>query len=503
MSHPSHAFRPQKSAPGAVRPARTRAQGRIPWGGLEWFVIAQTFVPALLFVPGTSPFRSIFRVASFAIALVAWAFVVQSGRTRPGTDSFSATGWLKATTVWLLLMVMHPNTNSLLAGIAQACLYIAVFSPTFWAPSMLVSQKQMKRIMLIFCVCNGLSALVGLGQVFRPATFNPPVIQALENPDSLSAQVVTYQDDFGNKIIRPCGLTDQVGAAAPAGATAALIALAYALRPIGFLRRVICVGLAFVGVAVIYYSQVRMILMMFVICLFVLVVLFALQKNFAYATMLGGLSAAIIAGALSWVAATSGWTVVDRFLGLFTTNIAEKYQSSRGGFISETFNRLIWEYPLGNGLGWWGTIYGAFGDKSVPSKVWVEVMWPGWVMDGGIPLMVLYVGAITLAIGDSLRIALKSRDRDLAFWAAVVFASNLSAVATSFSYVTFLTGIGMQFWLLSAVVHASDIRVRTAMAAEARAKHAARLAAIAAERQPEPAPASPDPGPIVPPPATA
>ena len=62
------------------------------------------------------------------------------------------------------------------------------------------------------------------------------------------------------------------------------------------------------------------------------------------------------------------------------------------------------------------------------------------------------------------------KDRELKFWAAVIFASNLSVIATCFSYVTFVAAIGMQFWLLAAVVHAVDHRIREETAAAARAR---------------------------------
>jgi hypothetical protein len=275
-----------------------------------------------------------------------------------------------------------------------------------------------------------------------------------------------------------------------------LIGLAFALRPIAWWKRLMSIGLAFAGISVIYYSQVRMILLMLVICLIVLGVILVMQRNFTHATLLTGLSFGTIAGALTWVASTSGWSVVERFVGLLDTNLAEKYQSSRGGFVRHTFDTLIWEYPFGAGLGWWGTIYGVFGNKSVPSTIWVEVMWPAWVIDGGVPLMFLYVVAIGLAMADTLRIALRSRDRELQFWAGVVFASNLSVIATTFSYVSFVTAIGLQFWLLAAVIHAADLRVRATAAAAARAKRDAMLAQQMQAPQPPP--------PVIPPsPATA
>ncbi len=442
--------------------ARPPAVGRIPWGWLEWFLIAQTFLPALLFVPGVSAVRTPIRMASFLIALVAWGMIAQSGRVRSGSLTFPANFWLKLAAGWLLLLILYWGTNSIEAGIAHAMLYISVFSPAFWAPAVLASPKQIGRLMAILVACNGLSALVGLGQVFRPETFNPPVVAGLQTRSVgiLMEDVVTYKDDYGRKILRPCGLTDQAGAASGAGATAAMIGLALALRPIGVLRRGLCLGLAFAGVAVIYYSQVRMTMLMLVISLIVLVALFSLQKSFRNATVLGGLAFGMILGAFVWVGATSGESVTSRFTELLTTNFAEKYDRSRGGFVREAFTVLIWEYPVGAGLGWWGQIYGAFGDKTIPTKVWVEVMWPAWIIDGGIPLLLTYFAAIGFAMADTFRIALRSRDKDLAFWAAVVVASNLSVLATCFSYVTFLTGIGMQFWLLAAAVHAADLRIR-------------------------------------------
>jgi hypothetical protein len=466
MSYP--AFVPgAMPSPRAATPARRPVPKKVPWGWLEWFLIAQTFLPALLFLPGIGKVRVLIRIASFGFALVAWAAIYQSGKALPGAQSFASATWLKFAAGWLLMMVLNPDTNSIVAGLAQAMLYIAVFSPVFWAPSVLATPRQLGRLMAILLLCNGLSALVGLGQVFRPGTFNPPVIPGITSVDgsdvTISAMALTYEDGNGNKIIRPCGLSDQVGSAAGAGSIAAMIGLAYALRPIGVFRRLACLALAFCGVAVIYYSQVRMILLMLVICLTVLAAVFVMQKNFGYATLLGGLGAAMVVGALSWVMATSGRVVVERFLGLATDGLSETYSKSRrGDYIWAALTHTLPENPIGVGLGWWGTIYGALGDKSHPSRVWVEVMIPAWVIDGGLPLLVLYAGAICLAMGNTLRVALRSRDAEVRFWAAVVLASNLSVVATCFSYVTFVTAIGLQFWLLAAVVHAADVRSRVA-----------------------------------------
>ena len=196
----------------------------------------------------------------------------------------------------------------------------------------------------------------------------------------------------------------------------------------------------------------------------------------------------MIAGAMSWVIATSGMVVVERFLGLANENIGEAYSKSRGGYVRAALTDTVWANPLGIGLGWWGTIYGTLGDRNKPNPYWVEVMVTAWVYDGGFPLLILYVGAIVVTMFDTLRIALCAKDRELKFWAAVVFASNLSVLATCFSYVTFVTTIGIQFWLLAAVVHATDCRVREETAAATRAR-------LAGPQAPAPAPAAPPPPP--------
>jgi hypothetical protein len=460
---------PTPFAPGAIPAVRKPAPKRMRWGWLEWFLLAQVLIPALLFVPGIAPVRVLVRMAAFLLALIAWTMILVSGRARPDHSS-RPTLWLKLTAVWLLLMIFNPGSNSIQAAVPHALFYISVFSPAFWVPSVLSDPKQVGRLMAISLACSGLSALVGLGQVFRPATFNPPVIPGVQIAPGVmvdgDGSSSVYQDAHGNKIIRPCGLSDTAGAGAIAGSTAAVIGLAFALRPLGLLRRGACLGLAFAGIAVIYYSQVRMTLMLTLICVAALSAVFVIQGNLRAATLVGGLAAAMVVGAFAWVAARSGAVVVERFLSL--KDFSKAYSGSiRGNFIRHALEVTALEYPLGMGLGNWGTMYSAFGEKgtSNANMIWVEVMIPALIVDGGIPLLLLYGAAVALALADSLRVALRSRDVELRFWAAVVFATNLGLVATCFSYVTFLSTMGIPFWFLAAVIHAADLRIRRAAAA--------------------------------------
>ena len=195
---------------------------------------------------------------------------------------------------------------------------------------------------------------------------------------------------------------------------------------------------------------------MLAICLAALTGTFILQRSFRQAALLLAGGASIIVGAMTWVISTAGSGVWERFQTLFVADPGELYRTNRGMFVQEAFERIIWENPLGYGMGWWGMINGYFGRKDIISPIWVEVMWPAWIYDGGFPLVIGYVGGIVVALFDSLRIALTSKHQELAFWGAVIFASNLGIFATSFSFVTYLTPFGVQFWLQAAVLHAAE-----------------------------------------------
>ena len=62
---------------------------------------------------------------------------------------------------------------------AQATLYIAVFSPAFWAPKALGTPSQIGRLMTILLVCNGIVRDRRPGAGLPPGTFNPPVIPGI------------------------------------------------------------------------------------------------------------------------------------------------------------------------------------------------------------------------------------------------------------------------------------------------------------------------------------
>lgn len=430
------------------------------WGWLEWVVVSQTAFPALLFVPGLTPIRTLTRVGAFAVSLAALAAVGLSGRRAPGRR-FPPVPWLAAAVIWLGASILHPSTNSPLSGIAQVMLNLAIMAPAFWGGAAMSDPRQLTRLMLLLLVCNGASALMGIGQFYRPGIFDPPVMNIVGAEGTKDMLSIEAAD--GRKVVRPCGLTDAPGGASSGGAMAALIGLSWALRPVPRRQRLGSLGLALVGVAVIYLSQVRSILLMLLVSLIFMFVLLVLRGDFRKAAFLGGGSLLSLVLGMIWTLRVGSAAVAARFLNLLSAPPGKMYGDNRGHFLAETFERLLWEMPLGAGLGRWGVMYANFGDHT-PSPdrgaLWAELQWTAWLYDGGLPLMLLYSTAVVLAIADAATIARTCRDEEISFWAVPICGLGLSVAALCFNSIPFISPGGVQFWILFAVLHAAAERTR-------------------------------------------
>ena len=170
-------------------------------------------------------------------------------------------------------------------------------------------------------------------------------------------------------------------------------------------RRLACAGLGCVGVAVIYYSQVRFTMVMLAIGFAALTVLFLWRRHarLGAGACRRGRGHARLGFGLG--GANAGWKAVEKFGSFLSSDPASLYQKSRGFYVTEAFDRYIWEYPLGLGLGWWGMVHVAFGDPAGSRASGSRSMIPGWVIDGGIPLLVMYSGAVIVALFDTARVA--------------------------------------------------------------------------------------------------
>jgi hypothetical protein len=448
---------------GAVPTATPRdAAQRVPWGLPEFFVISQTALPALLFVPGTQPIRLYLRVASFAISLALlawWAF-------GPGRDrgAHPAQPWIVAMLLYVGAMVLHPFTSSTLAGLAQLILYLSVVAPLFWAPTLVRNPDHLSRLMALLLLCNGANAVVGVLQVYDPGRWMPHEMSRLVTESKFGMSVATYMGPNG-LIVRPPGLFDTPGAVAGPGMYAALLGLVFAISAAPLWQRVIALGASFAGVAAIYLSQVRVSLVVVALMLAAYVGLLMFQERRARAMKLGVIAGTILCATFLFAVVLGGESIVERTLTLFEQDPISLYSASRGGQLVYTFDELMRTFPLGAGLGRWGMISGYFGGGSTPetAPLWAEIQVAGWGIDGGIPLLLICIGGLAVALSSGARLAFRDRDPKVRACAAVVLAANLGTAALIFSFTPFVTQIGLQFWFLVGALHGvSTHRTRAA-----------------------------------------
>jgi hypothetical protein len=426
-----------------------------PWGLPEFFVISQTFFPALLYLPGTQPFRLPLRVAAYAISLTALVWWL-ARRQAKGVNHHPSLHWLVLTVGWLVIMIFHPYTNTSVAGLAQTCLYLAVMAPVFWAPSVVKEPRQLNRLLAIMLVCNGINSLVGVLQVYDPDRWMPTEFSTLTVTSKYGLSSLTYLNSAGQLVVRPPGLFDTPGAVCGAGMVAAVLGLIFAMSKIEYWKRFVCLGFAAAGMGAVYLSQVRAALLtMCGMMLVYVAVIWFVQKQHGRATAYLSIAVVIVTGAFTYSVLIGGQAVVKRMDTLTEANPFTTYYNSRGSMVAQGFSVLLPEYPLGAGLGRWGQMRLYFGDENNADSpaIWAEVQYPGWILDGGIVLVLLYILALVTTMFYEVKIARRTRDPDLRRSAPLVIAVNAGAIALTFSFIPFLSPIGLQYWFLAGALH--------------------------------------------------
>jgi hypothetical protein len=426
---------------------------RAPWGFPEFFVISQTAIPALLYLPGSQQFRLYIRIASFAISfatLLWWAITVaKSSRPHP------AQPWIVASMAYIVVMFFHPLTASTLVGIAQFVLYLSVMAPVFWAGTFVRTPEHLARLMALLLICNGLNALVGVLQVYDPGRWMPPEMSRIMSESVYGLGTVTYRGPDGRMIVRPPGLFDTPGAVAGPGMYAALLGLVFASSAIAWWKRLAALGASFAGIAAIYLSQVRVSLIVAVLMFAAYFSVLMLQERKSRAMVFGGVAAAIVVATFSFALMLGGESIAERTFTLFAQDPVALYAGSRGGQLSYTFGELLQKYPMGAGLGRWGMIAVYFGSGAAQGveSLWAEIQVAGWAIDGGVALLILSVGALVATLATEAQIARTDRDARIRACAAVVLAANLGTAALIFTFTPFVTQIGLQFWFLAGALH--------------------------------------------------
>jgi hypothetical protein len=352
------------------------------------------------------------------------------------------------------IMLFHPETSSLTAGVAHTAVYFAVMAPLFWAPEFVKTPEQIARILWILLLCSGANAVVGVLQVYDPGRWLPAEFSRVVTATEEGLGAVTYIGAQGQRIVRPPGLFDTPGAVAGPAMFAALLGLVFAVSSIPAWKRGLSLAIAGAGLAAIYLSQVRVSLVATVVMMGVYVFASLRQGRAARATSFGILAGAIVVVSLAGAVALGGAAITDRVNSLFASDPLSVYQGARGDQLSFTFFDLLFQYPLGAGLGRWGMAAGYFGSANPTSgAIWAEIQFTGWMIDGGVLMVFAYMGALVVTTLSEWRIAQATQYPRLAVCAAVILAANLGPAIMVISFTPFVAQVGIQYWFLAGALH--------------------------------------------------
>ncbi len=413
-------------------------------GALHYFMIGQFILQIMLLFPVFGAARVVMRVASFAISIAFLFLIPRNGRKHPSVN------WAIAVMVIMILeFFFHPDMSTLLAGLAQCALYLGIIAPVFWVTRLNINLKSFYWLILIIWGFHTISSIVGTLQVLYPGQFQTELSTAIQG-SVFGGENLKIVLANGETVFRPQGLTDTPGGAATAGFYALLLSAGIAVSQTNLVVRLICLFSATAGFFCIYLSQVRSILVVAIICLIAFFAFLIRQGQLQKVTWLAPVATGIGLSAFAWAARIGGESTTDRVSTLTAKSAGEVYYENRGGFLDST---IEWAFtnPLGFGLGRWGPIGGYFGDRFNPMirPLWVEIQWTAWLVDGGIPMIIVYVGAILVTMQAIWSIINRAVKPELIIWGSLILAYDVGAMATTFNYPLFIGQGGMEFWILN------------------------------------------------------
>jgi hypothetical protein len=410
-----------------------------------------------LLVEQLAPARILFRSAAFGTSLLLLFAIPNHGDIR-----HPARNTLLAVVGILTLSLFNPMGSTLTSVVAHYCFYLAVLGPVFWVGRLNVTSKTIQQLLILLWLFNFASAVIGVLQAYFPGTFQPS-ISTLIARDRIMAIKLTS----GVWVPRPTGLTDVPGGAASSGLYATLLGLGVVFaNPFRFARAAGAASMV-AGVICIYLCQIRAMVVMLAICAVVLMLVFAASGRMSRLAAAVVLSVIIASAGFYLAYDLAGDSVTNRLASLVQDNPATVYQRNRGHFVETALVTLLPEYPLGAGFGRWGMMNAYFGDPE--DGIWSEVQWSGWIIDGGIFLLVAYPLAACIAVWTAIRIGLDRSSNEDALWAGVVAAYCVGTVALTFSYSVFMSTGGLDFWLINSVLFYGVARKR-ALAVQADAR---------------------------------
>jgi hypothetical protein len=422
---------------------------RSQWGLPEWFAVSQVAGPALLYLPGSQAFRAPLRIGAFALSLFGLIWCLRRSRV---TRVHPAWILLVISGVYMAVMIFHPATNTTKAGLGQIGMHLAVAAPLFWAPHYFRGDYQrLARVLTILWILNGASVVVGILQVRDPATWMPAEFSVHITKAKGYLSALQYRAADGKITMRPPGLGDSPGAACFAGMFVATMGLAYLGLHVSRSRKLLAFIMGVAGVVVIFLSHNRSSLVVVVGCGVLYSIILVAQGRSRTALKLACWMAICGVCSVLYSGSVGGESTIDRFATLVSDHPLTVYEKSARLFmVTDAFDSLLVNHPLGAGLGRWGMMRTYFGDESNLESplIWAEVQFQAWVLDGGFVVLSLYLIALTMAVQRLVRSSLIHPSLQLRRWGAVIFMLSIGPIALLFSYCPFNSQIGMQFWFL-------------------------------------------------------
>lgn len=413
------------------------------------FVCVEIGCQIALLSPGLAAARLVIRTTAFAGSL-ALLLLLQGPRA-----SHPSRGFASVAMAILAASLFHPDTNAV-AGVATVLLNLAILGPIFWVPRIRIDPRTLRNLLLLFWTFETLSAILGALQVYFPGSFQPATSVNLSD-ETIQSLHITLTN--GTRVLRPMGLTDTPGGAGIGAAYSLLLAAAFLMdRPKPWFRLILLTGVA-VSCFTIYLCQVRSLLLMVILGL-IPMAYYASQRRMGHFAATAALISAAAVAAFFAAVSVGGDAVTSRLSTLVESDPRSVYYTNRGIFLEHTLTELLPEYPLGAGLGRWGMMGAYFGgrDYAATSRpIWAEIQWTGWLLDGGVPLILSYVAALFLALRDTTRLLGRRDDRgsELRPYALAFLGYGIGAAAITFDCCPFASTLGIDFWLLSAAVFAA------------------------------------------------
>ena len=441
---------PSSAAPFVqVRPsAHTASLNDDRWGWAEIFIAVQLLWGIVLFLPGAQGYRTYIRALPYVIS---GAALVYYFRRATGEALPRSAGWLLASLVILVLNLAQETTH-LTAGIGQIVFQICIAAPAFWMVRAVPTERRLVMLIWVLFASSFVASAVGILQVYFPDRFLPPEFSVLAqalNPDVISS--LTYTGADGRAIIRPPGLSDVPGGASVAGMMTMILGLTLAAQRRQVWLRLGCLGAGAIGMTVLFLTHVRSLSLLGAATIAVCAVLRFRQGRTTDAAIAVVAGVGVLAGAYVWAVSVGGQAVSDRFLTLFDDGVFRTFDENRGLFIRYTLTELLYEFPLGAGLGRWGMMQVLFGDSTMwqAPPIHVEIQPTGWLLDGGVPLLLLYIGALVSALRHSYRLVVGQSTARLQDAATILLCVQFALVLLCLSGPAFNTQLGIQFWAVT------------------------------------------------------